>query len=957
MRWLLCVLFVLAASCATPGVEPQRSRADGGHADIAKGDTSSDAVDAATSGFEDHTVPTFSNSGDFFAFADTGTEPVQCKFVLTRFGQSGAGETSFMDPTFYTLHDEWYWFRMLNGAAIDGFPAEPAVGLSFSTVAEIVDAYQGADELPLGLKFAGDRLYAPKFYDAAFGPKRFFGLGSVLHFDADPDRVLPEELWLFELEFVDNLTQSELLVFYLRLENALPDDIFSKLKWLTRSAQQDALGLVLGAPGGPLEGKVVSTTDLVVKGAVEGYNPGITAGTLKVVPKGAFAAASLRSTDIVVLEEVPDYLPPVAGIITAVPQTPLAHLNLLAKSRGTPNVYVAGVLEDEAIDTWATWKAPVILSVSEHGVVVSPITGEQYETFKSLAVKKDFTLPEVDVTGLPYTVDLDKVGLAEMEDLVPVCGGKSAGMAALGDFEALDIPEHPLCVTIRAYAEHVKSLVATLEGLLAEPSFTGSPDVRFLVLEGGEGYLEQHTDEASAAWVAAFEEAHPAGKGDILGDVVAAGGVKRMIRDQPVDPVMLGTVRDALEERFAAFSHAQGLRFRSSSTAEDVPGFNGAGLYDSNTGYLYPDEQEDAKEKKRSIAWALRKTWASYWSYEAFEEREAAGIPHLDGNMAVLVHARFDDPLEAANGVVTLYLARHPSGDTRKMVVNVQKGALSVTNPEPGNPAQPEIDVVDVAGAVPEITRVQGSTEVPSGTWLLSDERLESLVDDIGVVSQAWLDQQNASLPLEHRSSTLVLDLEFREMLPGWPALASGEPNPSRFVVKQARTLDESQPVPDAIEVLPIPRDVLGKADRIQQRTCQTEAFDFTTVEVYTSPAGEWGFSYAKEPFNSHVDLDITHAIAALGLAAGTPIHLTHPSFAVAAHPFMHHGPWDLYLELTPEASADAGFESFTLYEWGSWSMTGEGAAADGDGGPCVVVDLLVSPSQYLTSLLEAQKP
>src|SRR5437867_8299894 len=44
--------------------------------------------------------------------------------------------------------------------------------------------------------------------------------------------------------------------------------------------------------------------------------------------------------EILVLNEVPVQLPPVAGIITTKPSTPLSHINLLAKGWGIPNVYI-----------------------------------------------------------------------------------------------------------------------------------------------------------------------------------------------------------------------------------------------------------------------------------------------------------------------------------------------------------------------------------------------------------------------------------------------------------------------------------------------------------------------------------------------------------------------------------------------------------------------------------------
>src|SRR5262249_35692083 len=49
--------------------------------------------------------------------------------------------------------------------------------------------------------------------------------------------------------------------------------------------------------------------------------------------------------EILVLDEVPVQLPPVAGIITTKPSTPLSHINLLAKGWGIPNVYIKNAQE------------------------------------------------------------------------------------------------------------------------------------------------------------------------------------------------------------------------------------------------------------------------------------------------------------------------------------------------------------------------------------------------------------------------------------------------------------------------------------------------------------------------------------------------------------------------------------------------------------------------------------
>jgi hypothetical protein len=760
--------------------------------------------------------------------------------------------------------------------------------------------------------------------------------------------VLPGELWLFELEFVDNLTAAQLATFFTRLSEVLPPDIVAKLMWLPRSTAQEALADAIDAAGGPLAGRSIRYADLVVKGEIKGYNPGIAAGKLKFVPKGEFSAATLLPTDIVILEEVPDYLPPVAAIVTAVPQTPLAHLNLLAKSRGTPNAYIAGVFADSALHDWEQWSVPVLIDVTETGVTWKAITKAQYETYKSLQVKKSFTIEQIDVSKAPLVVDLDEGGVADVAALVPLCGGKASGLQAFNDQPGIDAPDLPLCITIRPYVEHIAPIRPTIEQMLVEPDFQADGLARFLVLEGEEAFLEHHP--GSLAWLAAFQKTH--GPGTLLGGIVAKGGLKQMIRSKPIAAATIAELFSVISERYAAFSPLQGLRFRSTSTAEDVPGFNGAGLYDSNTGFLKPSLQPDPDDKKKSIGWAIAKTWASYWTFEAFEERRTAGIDHLSGNMALLVHARFEDDLELSNGVITAYLARSKWGDSLRVVVNAQKGSLSVTNPVPGNPAEPEIDVVETVGGSVQITRVQPSSEVTDGELLLDDARLLWLHGQLFSLSQDWLDAANLPLPAPMRSSSLILDLEYRSMAAGWPALASGVVNPPRFVLKQVRTLDESAPVPDTIEEMPIPRDILGKALTVQKRTCTTGWFVLETIETYTDATKTWAFDYASEPFNSVIEVDFTKQIPDFPLSPATPLTLLHTDLALQAHPFMHHGPWDLYIELLPDVAAAVGFETFQIYVWGDFWFTGFGNSFGDSQGTCKVEGLLVGPAQYLKSLL-----
>lgn len=101
-----------------------------------------------------------------------------------------------------------------------------------------------------------------------------------------------------------------------------------------------------------------------------------------------------------------------------------------------------------------------------------------------------------------------------------------------------------------------------------------------------------------------------------------------------------------LEQIRLAISNSSYKRwiFRSSTNAEDLEGFNAAGLYDSIPVSVDPLRLETIEE-------AIKIVWASLWNVRAFLERQAFEISSSAVAMAVLIQPFFADDALEANGV------------------------------------------------------------------------------------------------------------------------------------------------------------------------------------------------------------------------------------------------------------------------------------------------------------------
>ena len=909
--------------------------------------------DGGPDDFPDQTVPSFADIAAFDGYGAPAASSTAVKFVITGFLQSDP-QLRFLDSAAYVLHDEWYWFRLMNGAAVDRVDTAPVnLGISFATVQEIYTWARAQSALPLDLQFVGDdRLYSPKFYQLAlFQEPKQLGIGTVLRFAARPDlSPARPEMWAIELEYQHAINEAELTEMFDLVGAGLPPGIGAQLKLLVRSPQQEDFARALEAAGSPLAARMLRYSDVTVPGETEVYSEGLVAGRLRVFRSGDTGYEASRSSDLLVLEDVPDYLPQCAGLLTAVPQTALAHVNILAKNRGIPNAYRGGLLDDPEIDALARVFAPVVVRAQAPDLLeVAAMTEQEFTQYRQLTAVPPSSVTPVDPNAIEYVYDLEALAFADEATWRPILGGKSTGFLALLDAGDITTPPHPLGISVRAYLEHTVDLEAELTPILADPLFNQDVLRRALLLEGPDDWALKHPEDPTYAdrFLALYPAADPR---RILVD---AGGAQGRIRNKPIDPATLDVIEAALTAAYGTLADEQGLRFRSSSNIEDAEGFNGAGLYTSNTDYVHADRLDAARQDK-TVEHALLETWASYWSSEAFEERRLGNVAHLSGAMGSVVHPNFQDDLEIGNGVFTYTILPpgHPDG-AALLEMNAQEGSLSVTNPPPGDPNLPEVDrlVLDAAGAV-TITRVRGSTVLPAGATVLTDAQLMHAFEQARRVTELWFSVSNAALAVSQQKSTLTIDFELREMAAGWPSYADGTVAGSRVVIKQARTLEPSLlRVPTAVRNMPIPRDLLARARRVEQRTCDAGALRASVTEVFSDKLKPPDLGFDVAPFSAFVVVDFVNDVPELAATAGQRRSAVHTAYA-ASHPGMAEGgPWAFDVDVDDDREATLGL-SRVSYAGDTLTVT-LGAGSFANTATCTTTMVFSSPEEFLAAILE----
>ena len=358
--------------------------------------------------------------------------------------------------------------------------------------------------------------------------------------------------------------------------------------------------------------KTITNDEIYRAADYQSFNHGQVVGTLRIVPKGTpYESLMFDRNDIVILQESYPDISPVSGIMSSVFSTPLAHVNLRATAWGIPNAGYARAFEDYAsLDGKA-----VFFAVEDTTHTLRIATRQEIDEYEHrVRTQKTVVIPPADLetANMPMLTKIH----ADQGD---VFGAKTAnlGEIASAGLPRVNVPEG-FGVPFFYYVRHIRKhgVDNKIEAMLSDERF-----------------------ETDGAWRRSSLET-------LRKEIVAA----------PLDK----QVANAIYKRVKLQLGGRGVFVRSSTNAEDLEGFNGAGLYDT-----VPNVRG-----KKNIENAVKQVWASLWNFRAVEERSMFGIDHKKVYPGVLIQVGVN--ATAAGVLITTNLFNPEDGDS--FTINAKAG-------------------------------------------------------------------------------------------------------------------------------------------------------------------------------------------------------------------------------------------------------------------------------------------
>jgi len=519
----------------------------------------------------------------------------------------------------------------------------------------------------------------------------------------------------------------------------------------------------LGAPARRID-DVLGAVDFIP------LNRGEAWGYLRMFPKDVDTLAAI---DIPVFDELPLDLSVVAGTITRAYQDPTSHVNLKSKERGTPNMVLRSAGPTNA-QLAALIDKPVHLSVAVSGFRVELSTDEEVRAryakqagrpWVSLAYDKSDALLSYDemcpddparCLALSNQVGAKAASLGFLTNKTVL--GRKRDASSLSGRYGYDLVPAGIGIPFKLYRDFV--------------DLPENADLRTAL----NGLIESSK------------------RGDLSPKELATkvGAVQELFYRAKFPPKMVERVAARIA---IVLPGVPKVKVRSSANAEDMPNFDGAGLYTSFAANLTKtDEPATAcqvvvdgvklKVKPKTLACAMKGVFASLWNKRAIDERTFARLDHASALMGIAVVADYDlEEAVTANSVVVTRVIN--SMNVYGYTLATQQGNLLVTNPEPGTLAENIIAAFNEPGEPASFAVTRYATPIagkpPLTRSVLNEKGLKQLVEITRTAEEAYCRARPDYYPNDCRyapadpDKVRALDFELKYLESG------------RFICKQMR--------------------------------------------------------------------------------------------------------------------------------------------------------------------------
>jgi rifampicin phosphotransferase len=390
--------------------------------------------------------------------------------------------------------------------------------------------------------------------------------------------------------------------------DVLQHSFFAALYFKPNSLAQEQTASELNARDNPLP--LLTASELAADQQYQPLNLGSGIGQLRIIDR-VTADTVIDRNQIVIFKEVPVHLTPLSGIITTERASPLSHVNMLARSWAIPN---ATIKNADKLFKQLEGKY-VHLEVRENDYSLAPADAREVDARNRDWVKRtDLVTPRAD---LAYA-ELTNLNRQRARDAVRF-GAKSANLGEIlrARLPGVEVPSG-FAIPFHFYREFVRRnhLEERIAAAVEEDRFVHDPRYRKTRLAEIRKWIEESRHDES--------------------------------------------FRRAVLEKVHRQHAGVGLFARSSTNAEDLPNFSGAGLY-TTVPNVRTDEQ---------LMDAIKTVWASVWNYEAYEARESFGMNHFGVYPAVLIQ----EGIEADSAGVAITTDPFDSADRGAIYVNAKRG-------------------------------------------------------------------------------------------------------------------------------------------------------------------------------------------------------------------------------------------------------------------------------------------